>query len=238
MDSTPTPLPEADVTDPGGTMKLYAVFRTTADNQFTVDSFDFIGKGVSVNAAPHVTVAPAPASGSAPLAVSFTATATDPENNTPFTYAWTFGDTTSGTGAKPSHTYAKPGTYTATVTVTDSAGRSKKASAKVVVRQAPMPPITCTAPDPTESVGDEFTGDRLDGCRWDAVVRPDVNSIRMADGALSIDTEPGDINGAANDNPENLVLQNAPNGDWVVETHARRPERAVPARRHPGPWHG
>ncbi|MFD4256242.1 ThuA domain-containing protein [Streptomyces sp. NPDC058534] len=214
-------LPETEVTDPGGTMKLHAVFKTTADNQFTVDSFDFIGKGVSANAAPHVTVSATPASGSAPLAVDFTATATDPENNTPFTYAWTFGDGKTGTGAKPSHTYDKAGAYTASVTVTDSAGRAKKASAKVTVRPAPMPPITCTAPDPTISVSDEFNSDRIDGCRWDAVTRPDLNTIRMADGALSIDTEPGDINGSANDDPENLVLQDAPDGDWVVETRMR-----------------
>lgn len=218
---TYTTLPAVDVTDPGGTMKLHAVFRTTADNQFTVDLFDFIGKGVSVNAAPYVTVTATPDSGTAPLTVKFGTSVTDPENNTPFTYAWTFGDGKTGTDAEPSHTYDKAGNYTASVTVTDSAGRTGKASVKVAVRPAPMPPITCTAPDPTVSVSDEFNSDRLDGCRWGSVVRPDLNTIRMSEGSLSIDTEPGDINGSANGNPENLVLQNAPEGDWVVETRMR-----------------
>ena len=35
-------------------------------------------------------------------------------------YSWNFGDNTSGYGAAPNHTYAQPGTYTATVTATNS----------------------------------------------------------------------------------------------------------------------
>ena len=38
------------------------------------------------------------------------------------TYAGAFGDGTTGTGADPDHTYAAPGTYTATVTVAHASG--------------------------------------------------------------------------------------------------------------------
>ena len=49
------------------------------------------------------------------------------------TYNWSFGD--GGTAAEPivSHTYAAPGTYTASLTVTDATGASNTATSEVQV---------------------------------------------------------------------------------------------------------
>ncbi|HEY4662928.1 MAG TPA: PKD domain-containing protein [Candidatus Humimicrobiaceae bacterium] len=42
-------------------------------------------------------------------------------------YTWNFGDNSTGTGAKPVHTYAAAGTYTVTLTVKDNSGASSDA---------------------------------------------------------------------------------------------------------------
>lgn len=67
---------------------------------------------------PPVITSVTPLTGAAGVAILFTAAATDPEGQ-PLTYAWDFGDGTTGTGATPSKTFAAPGTYSVRVTVSD-----------------------------------------------------------------------------------------------------------------------
>src|SRR3972149_8450834 len=47
-------------------------------------------------------------------------------------YTWNFGDNSTGTGAKPVHTYAAAGTYTVTLTVKDNSGASSDAKTTTV----------------------------------------------------------------------------------------------------------
>ena len=78
-----------------------------------------------------------PAGNSGPTAVIASATCTalscvmsstgtvDPEGHTIKGYSWNWGDGTAlSTGASPTHVYATPGTYTITLTVTDSWNRA------------------------------------------------------------------------------------------------------------------
>ncbi len=65
-------------------------------------------------------------------AVSFTAMGTGDG----ISYAWTFGDGQTASGANPSHTFTTAGGFDVAVTVTDQRGVSAKASAHVVVSNA------------------------------------------------------------------------------------------------------
>jgi len=67
-------------------------------------------------------------------------------------YAWTFGDGTTGTGPSMSHAYATPGTYTAMVTVTDRSGNAATSSARITVRDT-MAPTARGAGDRTVDEG-------------------------------------------------------------------------------------
>ena len=52
-------------------------------------------------------------------------------------YQWNFGDTGTGTGASPSHTYAAAGTYTVSLTVKDDVGKTDTVTHSVVVGLRP-----------------------------------------------------------------------------------------------------
>jgi len=74
------------------------------------------------NTPPTASPTATPSSDVAPLEVQFTANASDADGD-PLTYAWDFGDPGSGdntsTEENPSHVYSRPGTYVASLTVSD-----------------------------------------------------------------------------------------------------------------------
>lgn len=75
------------------------------------------------------------------LTASFNGGASTDADGDPLTYAWTFGDSTSGSGVAPSHTYAAAGTYSVTLTVSDGRGGSNSQTKSVTVS-------TTSDPDP------------------------------------------------------------------------------------------
>jgi PKD repeat protein len=89
------------------------------------------------NQPPAAVLSASPTSGTAPLAVSFDGSGSSDPDGTIASYAWTFGDGGTGSGATISHTYAAPGTYTASLTVTDNAGAASSASTVITVNAPP-----------------------------------------------------------------------------------------------------
>lgn len=86
-----------------------------------------------------------PSSGLTPLTTSFTGRATG--GQAPYTYAWNFGDGNTAAGATASHVYAVPGSFTATLTVTDSATPANTATSTVAITsQPPVPQINSVSP--------------------------------------------------------------------------------------------
>jgi PKD repeat protein len=74
------------------------------------------------NLPPVARMTATPTSGTAPLAVSFDGwTSSDPDG-TIASHSWSFGDGATASGGTATHTYAAPGTYSATLTVMDNAG--------------------------------------------------------------------------------------------------------------------
>jgi uracil-DNA glycosylase len=68
------------------------------------------------------------------------------------TFAWSFGDGTTGGGAQVEHVWAEPGTYEVALTVTDSTGKTHTATASVVVAAKPAV-VVGGEPPANETVG-------------------------------------------------------------------------------------
>jgi len=72
-------------------------------------------------------------SGPAPLEIYFDGSSSYDNDGTIDAFAWDFGDGASQYGAQPVHTYDQPGTYTATLTVTDNNGATDTDSVTIYV---------------------------------------------------------------------------------------------------------
>lgn len=107
-----------------------AVGLTSTNTQRIVVSAPLIPVATG-NLAPTPVASATPASGMTPLPVSFSSAGSLDPDGYIASFAWNFGDGTTGTGPAPLHTYLIPGDYVAVLTVTDDRGASRSTAVNV-----------------------------------------------------------------------------------------------------------
>lgn len=91
------------------------------------------------NVPPSAVFDASPAAGNIPLPVLFDASSSTDGDGDHLEFLWDFGDGATGFGASVSHVYTQPANYVAHLTVVDSAGQSRTASALVqAMRPGPV----------------------------------------------------------------------------------------------------
>ncbi len=99
-----------------------------------------VTKSVTVSAANQSPVA-AFTSSAVNLVASFDGSGSADPDGTVASYAWKFGDGSTGTGVSPSHTYAAAGSFQVELTVTDDKGATNAVTKSVTVSAANQSPV-------------------------------------------------------------------------------------------------
>src|SRR5438552_2464284 len=118
----------------------YAIYTASSEDGLAWSAWDSSGNAASSSVAVTVrdTEAPVP-QGSGDRSVDegeplFFDGSASTDNVGVTAYAWNFGDNTSASTATASHVYGRPGTYAASLTVTDAAGNAATSTFTVTVR--------------------------------------------------------------------------------------------------------
>ena len=121
-------------------------YSTAGTYNITLTVTDNLGSQASATATATITNQPpvahpgGPYSGMAGQAVQFNGNGSFDPDGSITSYAWNFGDNTSGSGLSPTHSYSSAGTYTVTLTVTDNLGSQASATTSATITNT-QPPV-------------------------------------------------------------------------------------------------
>jgi PKD repeat protein len=155
----------------------YTATLTVTDDSGDTDTAT-VAVHVAANQPPTAVANGNPGGGKAPLTVVFSSAGSVDNDGTITGYSWDFGDSSpADTSANPSHTYTDPGTYTATLTVTDDNGDTGQATVPVNVGNPNVPPTAQAAATPSSgkapldvafsSAGSGDSDGTITGYSWD-----------------------------------------------------------------------
>lgn len=184
-----------------GAAGTYTISLTVTDNQgATTTATQSVEVAAKPNEKPKASFTATPNA----LEVSVNAGGSSDADGTIDSYEWQFGDGSTGSGKTASHTFASPGTYTVTLTVTDDKGASDVATRDVAVSSV-------LAEDNFGRTASSGWGTADKGGAWSACNATCANLFSVSNGA-------GQVSVKAGSGPEvNLAGVSSTSTDMQVE---------------------
>lgn len=150
--------------EPGIRNVDWNTYRTTVDSVEALTGYDLLAlleddveRAVESGTQPPIAAITAPGFSLEGDTVPFNASASIDPNGSVASYAWDFGDGTTGEGVSVSHVYAQDGAFTVRLTVTDNDGLTDSEVFTVTV--ANVAPTVAAVPDGSLNVGATYTVD-------------------------------------------------------------------------------
>jgi len=176
-----------------------------------------------------------------PLQVDVDGSTSTDTDGTIVSYGWDFGDGNVATGVTSTHTYAAPGTYTVTLTVTDDTGGTASTAQQVIVPDVPanQPPTAAFTATPTplavavdgsassdpDGTVTTYSWDFGDGATDTGVT---ASHTYAAAGTYTVSLTVADDDGAAATTTQSVIVPDVPvNGDPVASFTATPSPLAV-----------
>jgi DNA/RNA endonuclease G (NUC1) len=148
--------------DPGVRNVDWHTYETTVDAVEALSGYDLLAllpdkieAAVESNTKPPIAALDGPYTSLEGSTVNMSAAASVDLNGTISSYAWNFGDGSTGTGVGASHTYAQDGDFTVTLTVTDNDGLTDVVTSTAHVNN--VAPVVANVAQSTIIVGETFS---------------------------------------------------------------------------------